>query len=70
MVKWATNWSEAQTYRTSDGFRNTVVWAIRMPKTYPECRVTRRGVAFIAVTDEETMVTELREDGGEVKLMP
>ena len=71
MIKWVTNWSEAKIHRGLIGANGgTLVWAVEMPKTYPECRVTTRGIANIAVTDEEVMVSELREDGGNVKVLP
>jgi hypothetical protein len=70
MLKWVTNWSEVQSYRASLSTNGSVLWAVKMPKTYPECRVTRRGIANIAVTDDETLVAELRDDGGEAKVLP
>lgn len=70
MLKWVINWSEAQTYKDTVREVNGVVWAIKMPKDYPECRVTRRGIANIAITDEEIVANELREDGGDVRIMP
>jgi hypothetical protein len=71
MIKWGTNWSEAKVYRSMIGANGgTLVWAVEMPKTYPECRVTTRGIAHIAVTNDEFAVTELREDGGYVRLLP
>jgi hypothetical protein len=71
MLKWVIDWSEAKAYQ--DSLRvasNGLIWAVKMPKTYPECRVTRRGIAHIAVTDDESVVHTLREDGGEVQLLP
>ena len=71
MIKWATNWSEAKTYRGVIGASGaTLIWAIEMPKNYPECRVTTRGIAHIAVTNQEAVVTELQEDGGQVRVLP
>jgi hypothetical protein len=71
MIKWTINWNEAKIQRGVIGASGaTLVWGIEMPKTYPECRVTRRGVANIAVTNDETVVTELREDGGYVRVLP
>lgn len=71
MIKWATDWSEARIHRGIIGASGaTLVWGIEMPKSYPECRVTRRGIAHIAVTNDESVVTELREDGGYVRVLP
>lgn len=72
MVKWVTSWTEAQTYKDSvqNGNGSNVFWAITMPKTYPECRVTRAGIANIAVTNDEMVVAELSEDGGEAQIIP
>jgi hypothetical protein len=71
MVKWAIDWTEAKTYRSTIGANgDTLVWGVEMPKSYPECRVTTRGIAHIAVTNDEFLVTELREDGGYVRLLP
>ena len=70
MVKWVRNWSEAATYKDTLQISNGVVWAIRMPRNYPECRVTRAGIANIAVTDEIQVAQELREDGGDLRVMP
>jgi hypothetical protein len=71
MLKWVIDWSEAKAYQDSiRATNNSLIWAIKMPKDYPECRVTRRGIAHIAVTDDEFMVHILREDGGEVQLLP
>ena len=70
VLKWVTNWSEAQMYRALIGGKGDVIWAIQMPKSYPECRVTRQGIANIAITNDETLVTELCEDGGEAKVLP
>ena len=69
-VKWVINWTEATTYRHSVKNGCGVFWAVTMPKTYPECRVTRAGIANIAVTDDETILTELREDGGKAQIIP
>jgi hypothetical protein len=69
MIKWVVDWSEARTFRDSINANNGILWAIEMPEDYPECRVTRRGIANIAITDEEGFMSELKEDGGEPKLL-
>jgi len=71
MIKWVVDWSEVRAVRDSITHTgaNGILWAIEMPEDYPECRVTRRGIANIAVTDEEGIMSELREDGGEPKLL-
>jgi hypothetical protein len=68
MIKWVVNWSEVKTVQDSLN-SNGILWAIEMPEDYPECLVTRRGIAHIAVTDDENIVNELREDGGEPKVI-
>ena len=71
MLKWVTSWVEARAFQ--DSVRTTtngIIWAVKMPKTYPECRVTRQGIAYIAITDDETLVRELSDDGGEALIMP
>ena len=71
MVKWAINWTEAKTYRSTIGANgDTLVWGVGMPKSYPECRVTTRGIAHIVVTNDGFLVAELREEGGYVRLLP
>ena len=70
MVKWAVDWSEARALQDKIRSNGNIVWAIKMPTDYPECRVTRRGIASIAVTDDAKIVDELREDGGDVQIMP
>lgn len=70
MRKWVVDWSEVRTFQDSiRDSNNGMLWAIEMPENYPECRVTRRGIANIAITDEEDFINELREDGGEPKLL-
>ncbi|MCG3210649.1 MAG: hypothetical protein FOGNACKC_04280 [Anaerolineae bacterium] len=71
MIKWATNWAEAKNFRGIMGASGaTLVWAIEMPPNYPECRVTRRGIANIAVTTDAALASELQEDGGYVQVLP
>ncbi len=70
MIKWAVDWTEARTHQDAIRRNGSIVWAVKMPTSYPECRVTRRGIAYIAVTDDEKLVDELREDGGDVQIMP
>lgn len=70
MIKWAVDWSEVKNLQDTVRHNGNIVWAIKMPKDYPECRVTRRGIAYIAVTDDEKLVDELREDGGDVQILP
>ena len=71
MIKWTIDRIEAKTYRSMIGANgDTLVWGVEMPKSYPECRVTTRGIAHIAVTNDEFLVAELREDGGYVRLLP
>ncbi|HRV92221.1 MAG TPA: hypothetical protein P5526_08675 [Anaerolineae bacterium] len=71
MVKWVVDWPQAKAFH--DSIRSNaidVIWAVKMPKNYPECRVTRLGIANIVITDNQSLVNELREDGGEVQIMP
>ena len=70
MVKWVVDWPQAKAYHDSIRANTSVIWAVKMPKNYPECRVTRLGIAHIAITDSQSLVDELREDGGEVQIMP
>lgn len=70
MIKWVTDWTQAKSYQDTVRKYCGVIWAVKMPKTYPECRVTRQGIAHIAITDNEALVEELRQDGGEVQLLP
>lgn len=71
MVKWVVDWPQAKAFHdTIRGGTIDVVWAVKMPKSYPECRVTRLGIANIVITDNQSLVNELREDGGEVQIMP
>ena len=70
MLKWVRSWSEATTLKSSLEAKDSIVWAVEMPTSYPECRVTRQGIANIAVTDEEAIASGLREDGGEAKILP
>jgi hypothetical protein len=70
MIKWVIDWTQAKSYQDVIRKEYGIIWAIKMPKTYPECRVTRQGIAHIAITDDESMVEELRQDGGEVQLLP
>ena len=69
MIKWVVDWAAALAYQDEIRSKSPVVWAVNMPQDYPECRVTRQGIAHIAITDDEELVEELRQDGGEVKLM-
>ncbi len=69
MVKWVVDWKAALAYQDSVRQEHDSIWAVKMPMNYPECRVTRQGVAHIAITDDENLVEELRQDGGEVQLM-
>ncbi len=69
MLKWVLNWSDAKILRDSLRKQAAVIWAIKMPPDYPECRVTRAGVASIAITDDEIIAAELREDGGEARVI-
>lgn len=71
MIKWVIDWPQAKAFH--DSIRSNasdVIWAVKMPKNYPECRVTRLGIANIVITDNQSLVNELREDGGEVQIMP
>ena len=71
MIKWVVDWPQAKAFH--DSIRSNaidVIWAVKMPKNYPECRVTRLGIANIVITDNQSLVNELREDGGEVQIMP
>jgi len=71
MVKWAINWTEAKPYRSTIGANgDMLVWDAEIPKSYPEYRVTTRGIAHIAVAHDEFLGAELREDGGYVRLLP
>lgn len=70
MIKWVTGWPQARQYHdTIRSATATVVWAVKMPKSYPECRVTRQGIAHIAITDDEMLVDELRVNGGEPQIL-
>ncbi len=71
MVKWVIDWPQAKAYHDSVRTQlGGVVWAVRMPKSYPECRVTRQGIAHIAITDDESLVEELRFNGGDAQVLP
>jgi hypothetical protein len=70
MIKWVLDWHQARQFQDEVRQHCGNIWAIKMPKSYPECRVTRSGIAHIALTDDELMVETLRQDGGEVRLMP
>lgn len=70
IVKWVVDWSQAKEYHDTIRAKASIVWAVKMPKSYPECRVTRLGIANIVITDDPSFVEELREDGGDVQIMP
>lgn len=69
MLKWVLNWSDAKILRDTLREQAGVIWAIQMPPDYPECRVTRAGIASIAITNDEIIATQLCEDGGEARVI-